>query len=289
MDIKNEAISKRWLKAAKASPYWRLETALVVGSVVVGVASAALSDLNRDASTQALLDRYRTRFVYVAERDLPAGTIIDRTGFVQGEMLVSNMTANTVDSESLETAVGRRMTIELKQGDPLLLSAVEGVSTSTVASKIPPGKRLATLQIADRAAGNGWVKPNDHVDIIAAMEIPGRGKTTFTLMQDVTLVSVGKATVWEKGASSQGSEIGFYVSLDELEFLRFAQEKGEFSLALRNPNDVANKEANSRDLGRAGMDMRKFLDSTPVSQASGGGALPVKVNGREIKQEVKGE
>lgn len=283
MGSKKDSILNRWLRRAKASPYWRLETALIAGSIFVGVGSAALSEANREASNQELIERYRTRLVYVAERDLPAGTIVDRAAFGQAEMLVSNMTANTVDGRAFDAVLGRRISIEMKAGDPLLLAAVEGASTSTVAAKIPPGKRLATLEIADKAAGNGWVKPNDHVDIVVSMEIPGRGKTTFTMMQDVTLVSVGKATVWENGVSAQGSEVGFYVTLEELEFLRFAQAKGEFSLALRNPNDVSAKQIGARDLGKAGIDMRKFLDSGPVSQASGGGDLPVKVNGREIE------
>lgn len=272
----------RLLRRAKASPYWRLETALIVGSVVVGIGSAALSEANRDAANQELVDRYETRLVYVAEHDLPTGTIIDRTGFVRDEMLRRNLSANSVDGDAFDAVVGKRLAIELKKGDPLLLSAVEGVSTSGVASKIPPGKRLFSLQIADKVAGNGWVKPNDHVDIVATMDLPSRGKTTFTLMQDVTLVSVGKATVWENGASTNGSEIGFYVTLEELEFLRFAQGKGEFSLALRNPNDVSSKSVASRDLGKAGIDMHKFLDAGPVSQASGGGDLPVKVNGKDV-------
>lgn len=287
MGSKKESVLSRSLRRAKASPYWRLETALIVGAVVVGVGSAGLSEANREASNQELIERYRTRLVYVAERDLPAGSIIDRGAFGQAEMLMSNMTTNTVDAQAFEAVLGRRVSIELKAGDALLLAAVEGASTSTVAAKIPPGKRLATLEISDKAAGNGWVKPNDHVDIVVSMDIPSRGKTTFTMMQDVTLVSVGKATVWENGTSTQGSEVGFYVTLEELEFLRFAQEKGEFSLALRNPNDVSSKHIGARDLGKAGIDMHKFLDSGPVSQASGGGELPVKVNGREIQVDAK--
>ena len=69
----------------------------------------------------------------------------------------------------------------------------------------------------------------------------------------------------------------------KVEFINFAQEKGVFSLALRNPRDIAIKETENIDPGRSGVSMNEFLDHQNVLGASGGGDLPVYVEGRKIE------
>lgn len=274
--------ARRWhalISQLKESPYYRLESILIVGSIVVGMAAAALNNANSSAVYRAMAERYKLTNIYVAKHDLIPGDTVGPDTVVIKEILFSSHTPNMVDQETLASAMGRHLEVELKSGDPVLLSFLEGLGTNSIAGKIPPGKRLFSLQISDRVAGNGWIKPNDHVDIIAHMDLPMRGATTFTLLQDITLVSVGRATVWDRGNSSEGSEIGFYVLPEELELLRFAQSKGQFSLALRNPNDIASQNVSSRDLGKEGVDMKKFLDHSMINRASGGGDLPITIGG----------
>ena len=277
-----------WLARAKQSPLWRLETALIAGAVVIGLGSAGLSEANREAANKDLLERYKITTIAVAAKDLPAGGKIEADAVRYAEVLQSQVTANAVDSDSLKTILGRNLVIELKAGDPILLTGVEGaVSGSTVATKIPPGKRLVALQIKDKVAQKGWIKPNDRVDVIATMELPGRGRTTFTLLQDITLVSVGKASVWDQGQVTEGTEIGFYASPKDVEFIGFAEKNGEFSLSLRNPQDVAVEDDAKKSLGRDGMDMGQFLDHGAINKASGGGDLPVFVQGQKSDNKKK--
>ena len=265
-------------------PLARLETALVVFAMVAGIASAALSEVNRKARNEALLQSYKLVPVIVANKDMSVGTVLDEAAMRQTQILANSLTGNAVEPADIENVIGRRLGIELKEGDPILLTAVEGAGMGdTVASRIPPGKRLVTLQVNDRVAANGWIKPNDHVDIIAHMELPARGSTTVTLLEDVTLISVGKATVWENGKSSAGAEIGFFVTPKEVEFISFAQQQGSFSLALRNPKDIHTREHQVEDFGEAGVDMMNFHDHHSLRTATGGGSLDVRVNGKRKK------
>ena len=262
-------------------PLARLETALVIGALVTGIASAALSEVNREASNRALLDRYKLVPVVVADKDLSPGTVLDESAMKRAHVLAARRTPNLVEPQDVKNILGRRLGVELKKGDPILLTAVEGAGMGdTVASRIPPGKRLVTLQVSDRVAANGWIEPNDHVDIIAHMDLPGRGATTVTLLENVTLVSVGKSTVWENGKSAKGAQIGFFVTPREVEFISFAQQQGKFSLALRNPKDIRKREHNVKDLGTEGVDLRNFHDHHSMRNATGGGELDIRVNGK---------
>jgi Flp pilus assembly protein CpaB len=124
----------------------------------------------------------------------------------------------------------------------------------------------------------GWVKPNDHVDILAHLELPGRGSTTLTVLQDVTLVSVGSATILSETGKISGGDISFFVDPEEYELLSFAEQKARFSVSLRNPKDLKVRDSSQ------GIDMNAFLDSRRIKKASGGGALDVIEEGQKVKQ-----
>ena len=273
----------QWLNdsANGVKPWKRAEVILVVGALVTGIGSAALSEANRDAANQQLLDRFQVSQVLVASKDMVVGSLVDGAAVKTVDVLQSRVTANMVGSTEGQTVIGHRLLVELKKGDPILLTNVEGTGLSdSIASRIPPGKRLVTLKIKDAVASHGWVKPNDHIDIIANLDLPTRGHTTFTLLEDISLVTVGKATVWEDGKSSSGAEVGFFADPRQVEFINFAQKHGDFAIALRNPKDIKQVSDNSVDLGNAGVDMTNFLDSQAVRKASGGGDLPVYVKGK---------
>lgn len=263
----------------KERSWWRTETFLIAGAVIAGLFSAALSHASRNAYQEHLEKKFQTQQVVVAARELPAGTLLTKSILAPAPYLKGNVTSNFVTIDNLSTIIGRSISTDLKPGDPILLTAVSGADVANrMAEKVPAGKRLFNLSITDRSAGLGFVRPNDHVDIVTHMDLPGRGPVTFTVLQDVTLVSVGASSVIN-GQGLGGTDVSFFVDPDEFEVLSYAQSKGQFSLSLRNPND-----ASKRNAGR-GVDLNAFLDNRRISSASGGGDLEVIEGGK--KKEVK--
>ena len=259
----------------KGKSWWRTETFLIVGAIAAGLFSATLSHASRTAYRDYLEKKFQTQRVVVAGKEIAAGTILTKSMLAPAAYLKGNLSSNFVPVENLQNILGRSVTMDLKPGDPLLLTAVTGADMADrMAEKVPAGKRLFTLSINDQSAGLGFVRPNDHVDILAHMDLPGRGLVTFTVMQDVTLVSVGASSVIQ-GEGLGGTAVSFFVDPEEFEVLSYAQAKGKFSLSLRNPND-ASKRSPSR-----GVDLNAFLDSRRISSASGGGELEVIEGGKK--------
>jgi Flp pilus assembly protein CpaB len=271
---------EKWLNSPRFDKYrekswWRTETLLIVGAIVAGLFSASLSHASRTAFREQMEKKFQTQKIVVASKDLVAGTVIASNHIVPANYLKGNLSQNFVPAENYKSLLGRSIMVDLKPGDPILLSAVTGSdSADRMAEKVPPGKRLFTLSITDYAAGLGFVRPNDRVDILTHMELPGRGHVTFTVMQDVTLVSVGTTSVLD-GQGLGGTAVSFFVDPEEFEVLSYAQSRGKFSLSLRNPND-----SSKRNAGR-GVDLNAFLDSRSISRASGGGELEVIEGGRK--------
>lgn len=263
-------------------PWWRLETALVIAAVIFGFISGALSHANSKAMEDKYQALFTTRPVLVASKDLQQGEFIDPTKFATVPMLVGNITSNHLSENQRNLIIGKQIAIDLKKGDPLFVTAVQGAAeVDRLADKVPPGKRLFTLSIDDRAAANGFIKPNDHVDILAHIRLPDRGLTTFTVLQDVTLVSVGRNSILDSEGASTGTDISFFVESQHSEMLAFAQKRGSFSLSLRNPKDIG-KSKTSR-----GIDISEFLDYDGIYQVSGGSELKVLEKGKEIKKKAE--
>ncbi|MCX6124819.1 MAG: Flp pilus assembly protein CpaB [Proteobacteria bacterium] len=244
--------------------WWRTETFLIGGAILAALFSAGLSHSSRTAYRELLERKFQTQRIVVA------------AAYLKG-----NLSQNFVSVENLTSVLGRSLLLDLKPGDPILLTAVTGADVANrMAEKVPAGKRLFNLSITDNSAGLGFVHPNDHVDILAHMELPNRGPVTFTVLQDVTLVSVGASSVIN-GEGLGGTAVSFFVDPEEFEVLSFAQAKGRFSLSLRNPNDTSKRAANR------GVDLNAFLDSRRISSASGGGELEVIEAGKKIISKVK--
>jgi pilus assembly protein CpaB len=265
------------IAAMKQKPWWRLETALMGGAVAAAVVSGFMSHQNSLALEDSMSRRYKTEAVIVASGELKAGTTLDESNVKRSVALKNSLSRNVIMGDQLDLVLGHRIAVDLLPGDPILLSMVQGARDAKgIAEKIPPGKRLFTLTIDSKAAGYGFVNPNDHVDILAQIDLPDRGTTSFTLLEDVTLVSVGARSVLQNGARVSGSDVSFFVTPREFEVLSFAQKRGTFSLSLRNPRDIGKMQQQS---GKAGVDIDSFLDHNMVSEASGGGALEVEIDG----------
>lgn len=271
----------------KQKPWWKPETLMVAGAIVAGLTSAALSNANQAAQRDQITKQFARTTVLVATRDLPAGAKIDQTAVHAADRLSDGVTENYVpaNEDMLNVLLNKTTTIDLKAGDPILLSAVQGATdASRLAEKIPPGKRLFTLTIGAKATGYGWVRPNDHVDVIANIILPDRGNTTFTVLEDVTLVSIGASTIMDGDRRAMGTDVSFFVSPEDFEALSFAQQKGTFTLSLRNPKDVGTPRH-----GTKGVDLNAFLDHRAINAASGGGALQVTEAGKPVAPAKKGE
>jgi pilus assembly protein CpaB len=258
----------------------RPELYILIIAIVLGLVSASLSESHRNAKMQEALKNYQTKKVLVAASNLTAGIQLDSKSFVEKEVLASSVTGSMVSLEEQPAILGKRLLIDMKKGDPLLLTMViANLRDDSIAGNIPSGKRLVSLKIVDSIARNGWIRPNDRVDIITSIELPGRGKTTFTLLRDITLISVGQATVWERGVASKGTEVSFYATPEDVEFINYAQEMGTFSLALRNPEEQesAPRVKGGEFFRESGVDMQKFMEHKAVRDVLP--SIPVTIKG----------
>ena len=101
------------------------------------------------------------------------------------------------------------------------------------------------------------------------MNFPDKGPTSFTILEDVTLIAVGANSAFKKEDDEDvfATSVSFFVDLEKSRTLAFAKKHGSFSLSLRNKEDHAKSGV------KKGVNHNNFLDSDLVSKASGGSEL----------------
>ncbi len=199
----------------------------------------------------------------VAKTNIPARSVIDSSQLVIRDVPKQGYPQG--GAAKISDVSGAVSLVNLKPGDVILSSEVElatGLSTpppagansqaSTSGSgapvtptlSVPEGKRAMAIPVNLISSVAYNVKPGDHVDILATMDIPAAGQpsqssgtaatvtVTSLVAQDVLVLSTGDG-------KSEAKAYVLALSVPEAMAVDLASEKGSLRLLLRNP---ANQE-----------------------------------------------
>ncbi|MBL8935295.1 MAG: Flp pilus assembly protein CpaB [Archangium sp.] len=182
--------------------------------------------------------------VVVASTDLSEGTVVTMEMVSQRSIPEQFVTSSVVKPDSASYIVNQKVLVPVQAGDPLLWSQFETTrAAERLSTKVQKKARAITIETKGAQSVGGWVRPNDHVDIIGTFKDPGSGEqVAVTLMQNVVVLATGKITgTTNVNLVPEGQRDYANVSLlvipEEAEILVLAQELGALTLSLRNDDD----------------------------------------------------
>jgi pilus assembly protein CpaB len=183
--------------------------------------------------------------VVVAATDIPQGSVVTLDMMAQRPIPEQFVTSSVVKPESASFVQNQKVLVSLQAGDPLLWSQFETTrAAERLSSKVQKKTRAITIEASKTASVGGWVRPNDHVDVIGTFRDPATNENTaVTLLQNVIVLATGKITgTTNVNLIPEGqrdySNVSLMVIPEEAEILVLAQELGELTLSLRNEDDV---------------------------------------------------
>jgi len=186
--------------------------------------------------------------ILVAREDIAAFSPISGN-----QLMIKNFPANYLPPRYIrqdfrDDTVGQTTNFTIKKGSPVLTSDLAAAQDEGRLSQIIQEEmRALALPVNDVNLFGGLLRPKDHVDVLGTFQRPGSGSVeTVTLLQNVTVLAVGSklgagrevAGGSRSGRSSFRSTVTVLVTPEEAELLVFAQDRGEFSLTMRNEEDV---------------------------------------------------
>src|SRR5438552_4892608 len=182
--------------------------------------------------------------VVVAAADITEGTVVTFDMISQRSVPEQFVTSSVVKPESASYVVNQKVLVPVQAGDPLLWSQFETTrAAERLSTKIQRRGRAVTIDANKSTAVGGWVKPNDHVDIIGTFKDPQTNETVaVTLLQDVVVLATGKITGTTNvnlipEGQREYNAVTLLVIPEEAEALVLAAELGALTLSLRPEDD----------------------------------------------------
>jgi pilus assembly protein CpaB len=183
--------------------------------------------------------------VVVANEDIPEGTVVTFEMISQRSIPEQFVTSSLVKPDSASYIANQKILVPVQKGDPLLWSQFEQTKTAErLSAKVQKRTRAVTI-IADGVASvGGWVRPNDHIDVIGTFRDPQiNDMVAVTLLQNVTVLATGKIT----GTTNinlipenerRYNDVSLLVIPEEAEVLALAAALGDLKLSLRHEDDL---------------------------------------------------
>ncbi|MFZ5754764.1 MAG: Flp pilus assembly protein CpaB [Bacillota bacterium] len=179
-----------------------------------------------------------------------AGDVTGKT-LLTAEMLeIKKMPVDYIHPQAArkkEEVTGSITLAPLTQGEQVLKKKIAKQSDmkNGLAYIVPVGKRALTLAVDEVSGIAGLIKPGDHVDVVATVNIPdpsGLKETPHSLvvLQDLQVLAVGR-TLDDKGdgkSTVENKTVTVAVTVEQSRPLVLASQKGTIRLMLRSPVDT---------------------------------------------------
>jgi pilus assembly protein CpaB len=205
--------------------------------------------------------------VMVVKTDVKRGVVVSSDLFAVRKVPKTYTTGGTITPNMFNSVEGARVSVDMRGGEMLLKSSLEGADVTTFATKIKPGIRAMTIAVDDLNSISGMLQPGDKVDLFLTfktLEAPGAGSgarkdQTRLLMQQLPVMATGKQVRPNAGDAvlRAFTNITVEVTLLDAQKLILAQKAGTISAVLRNPTD-------SSPAGLATLDTSLFTGTLPL-------------------------
>ena len=210
--------------------------AIALAVIAVG-AFVIFGVFNRPVATVPMRD------VLVANRSIPPHTPLSESMFEVVQRPADHVDPNALSS--LHAVDGMVSSGPIVDGTPIGATDIAPKSALGLAVALRPGMRAISIAVDPVKDVSDLLHPGDHVDVIAAPPRQGTNAAAFTIMRDITVLSVGNTFVSvpapaPSGGNAQPVEartVTLEVTPTQADLLTMADLNTTLRLALRPPNE----------------------------------------------------
>ena len=178
--------------------------------------------------------------IVVADRDLPAGTIVTREDLEIVDWPSGNLPDGFFSQPG--EVVGRGVIGEVRRNEPLLAAKLASKDAGGgLVITIPAGYRAVSVEVDEVIGVAGFTLPGTLVDVLATV-MPGTNRsetTTRIILQKIRVLTADQSYQTDpSGDPVLVTVVTLLVKPQEAEVLTLAATEGKIQLALRNTLDV---------------------------------------------------
>lgn len=185
----------------------------------------------------------------VAIKPIERGTIINDEMLAVREVPLAYVEDRAVKAAERAKVVGLRVGNNVQSQQTVMWTdlAIAADERRDLSSLIQPGSRAISVRARSGDKSFALIRPGDYVDVVAIMPTPGNNDTrsAVVLLQKVLVLAVGLETAPEvladpadrSGYRQREMVLTLSLHLQEAQLIALAVDKGQLTVALRNPDD----------------------------------------------------
>jgi pilus assembly protein CpaB len=188
------------------------------------------------ADTKEALENMEYVKIVVAAEDIPAKTKVMEKMLTFKKIPKEYQHPNEIINP--EDVVNKILLVPVTAGESIMSNQVLGPEERKegLAYIVPNGKRALSIPVDEVSGVAGLIKPGDHVDILATLEINDTPFTSVPL-QNIEVLAVGKKIDDSIGEPVEYKTVTLAVTFTQAKRLMMASQRGVIRLMLRSPID----------------------------------------------------
>jgi pilus assembly protein CpaB len=271
------------IKSIKPSKTWLvLIVAVVIGAIAAFAASSFLSGRLADIEARS---KGTTVNIVVAKRDLARGEKLSSDNLAVRSIPIDFSHSGAVRPEQFASIEGESPAFDLKAGEMLMWSQLEGKKVPTFSNRIEAGRRAITVAVDEINSISGLLEPGDLIDLLVTVDQKGK-KVTVPLLQGMRVMATGQRSADDpkSGERRMYSTVTLNTDPRQAHTVVLAREAGRLTALLRNPQDSTLLEdgqtnlaallASSSPTASSAKADLAALPSVPVLTGGAGGTIP---------------
>jgi pilus assembly protein CpaB len=185
--------------------------------------------------------------VLVADQELPLGTVLTEEMLGARDLPETYVEPRHVPASESARIIGLRVSSAVRANESVLWTDLaNSEQRRDLSGLVQDGMRAFTIRTDDTSSFGGLLRPGDRVDVLLTVE-RGERYEAAAIEQNVLVLAAGH----DLGGRSAGSgaaprrgvnQVTLSVTLDQSQTLALAQQQGDISLVLRNPDDIRVQE-----------------------------------------------
>ena len=272
------------------SKFFKPNKTWIVLGVAVGIgllaALGARSYLaNRVADLEARA-RGKNVNIVVAKGDIAKGSRLSSSNVAVRPIPSEFSHSGAVLPDQFDRVDGQPLAFNVKAGEMILWSLLEGKKVPTFSARVEAGRRAITVPVDEINSISGLLEPGDLIDLMVSIDQKGR-KITLPLLQSVAVMATGQRSVDDPKSGERKLYSTVTLDTDPLQAQNviIAREAGRITALLRNPQDKSLMKGGQGDLAA----LLGAKDVSPLLAVNAGPReIPVLYGGRGGKIPAEG-
>jgi pilus assembly protein CpaB len=264
-----------------------LGASLLIGGLAAYLGKSYIAEQALLARQAAMPKSTETVSIVVPKRDMNVGDELTAENMAARDVPKEFAPSTAIGSEKFDAAKGQKLSIPIRQGEPMMWQYLERGKNPSFSAKLNRGTRAFTMAVDEINSVSGMVQPGDRVDLLLSLkpprELTGQAafpNQIFPLLQGVPVLATGRQTkaMYDETPGPGGqvqtrqfSTITVELPPNAIKRILVAQESGRITAVLRNPDDDTPMPMESTDVTSLFVAQQQSAARPTVEMIIGGG------------------